>query len=654
MQTTTILADLIPIVLKTGILFLLIMAPFKWEKELGGFINKALKGAGVATIGTAAAFFGGIPYVRNKHMEAATAKQKKIEFDKIKEKGGKDWQERLDAIKPGIADRKIRKNIEQGYQTQKNAGMDIDVESETRKEWARLNQEGNKGELEEKRNEMLASEGFDREVEEEIRSEAARRMDQGRVDRLQKSENPEDKTALEEYEQKAFSEAQSDIAEEIFIKQAMEDAKKRSGYAIPINLGFLDKIAPILTALNIIKKKDGAPLSVQIGPSKATLGYFKMNEFLQRWNPAGIMSAYKERAELSKANSEKAHYRKSKITELVLGPEAALKHQQAIQRDDLGHIYRLDSMRGSAYWTAYEKAVQKFAEKNEVSMEIAGSRFRKELRRMQEEQAAKGEYLHYFEGLDLNSGEMAAIMEGYDRASTLIAQEARSVKSREAIMAEAEKAEVEWHRLDGNGGTRPTSPPSPSGGYQSQVHQQVSQNPNYDAQNIVNNDTTFNFQGMSTDEFSQTVSRRELAMRGIRSKLQDMPPGQAQEIAQAIRDANGGSLPYNVIQQINANEELKKNVIEYQGSRAIEIRTLQEHPSPANLLAKIIVRKTEGNEEAVSRISSAASRPTIESRALTDEEKRVIADAIGQNPSQIDDRMLGHVQQALQQISTSY
>lgn len=164
---------------------------------------------------------------------------------------------------------------------------------------------------------------------------------------------------------------------------------------------------------------------------------------LQKYNPYGISAAFKERGELIDKNIKKAYFRNNLPTELAIGDEGWLKHQQEIQAADFSKLYEtraVEANMGSNYaklaraWRETRDGIESDGEASDDLLAI--------LERLDTEQAASIDYLDYFREC-LGTGDnritvqqLSNIIEGYNRSRFTIASESRGFRNADDIARE--------------------------------------------------------------------------------------------------------------------------------------------------------------------------------------------------------------------------
>ncbi len=174
---------------------------------------------------------------------------------------------------------------------------------------------------------------------------------------------------------------------------------------------------------------------------------------LQKYNPYGISAAFKERGELIDKNIKKAYFRNNLPTELAIGDEGWLKHQQEIQAADFSKLYEtraVEANMGSNYaklaraWRETRDGIESDGEASDDLLAI--------LERLDTEQAASIDYLDYFREC-LGTGDnritvqqLSNIIEGYNRSRFTIASESRGFRNADDIAADRRRLASESGR----------------------------------------------------------------------------------------------------------------------------------------------------------------------------------------------------------------
>jgi hypothetical protein len=179
-----------------------------------------------------------------------------------------------------------------------------------------------------------------------------------------------------------------------------------------------------------------------IGPG----GYMESLEYrflegLQKFNPSGALQAIKRKFELGDKEREKAHWRKSFISQLIAGPIVTQQVQREIAKDDLSGIYTIEDFE-KFLGPTMEKMVKAYIEREKrkgvnISEEEATARIQNEMEFLHRTAAGKLDYDIAFGdliGLPTDKGpftphDLANAIEGYGKQRQLVSQTARSMRS---------------------------------------------------------------------------------------------------------------------------------------------------------------------------------------------------------------------------------
>ncbi|OQA52454.1 MAG: hypothetical protein BWY43_00521 [candidate division WS2 bacterium ADurb.Bin280] len=92
-----VIAELIPMLVRTGILLLIIMAPFKWEKELSGLWSQVVKYGKIAAVTQVATIGAGIAVGSRNIIERRKA-ARNFEFKKLTSQSGEELNKSIDSL----------------------------------------------------------------------------------------------------------------------------------------------------------------------------------------------------------------------------------------------------------------------------------------------------------------------------------------------------------------------------------------------------------------------------------------------------------------------------------------------------------------------------------------------------------------------------
>ncbi|MDH4358395.1 MAG: hypothetical protein OEV37_00390 [Candidatus Berkelbacteria bacterium] len=420
--TSKIIGFIIPLAVKIWILIMAIRAPFMWEKDIGGITAAVGRMAGSAGWKGAGFAMGAGPYAWNKMLATGAGKKAVAAFQKLDPSG--KAAKRVELFKKSYVGRVVDARI----------AHDAQAAGQTVEEYEKANPSARENESRIIETDPAHQARMMREMDRE-KEEAKKRFKKANIDDFQK----------EEMDRLGFD-SRDELA------NYLKNPANRRDYRRRFNARFEERHEAQVNAKTATELGGEAAIATVRGEGGWRGKLHKALFTAQKFNPYGAVAALRERADVYSKNMDKAPWKTSEVTRFLAGQETYFKHQQAIQREDLSHIYTLEALRGSNYGLGFEKLAKGYMkEKGLSSLEAAMQMLHADLQRLYQEQASASEYLNNLGGAAKKGGvipsHFAAVVEGFDRQRSLAASEARGYRSAEERRTLREEAERNNERV---------------------------------------------------------------------------------------------------------------------------------------------------------------------------------------------------------------
>jgi len=414
--TSRIIGFIIPLAVKIWILVMAIRAPFMWEKDIGGItaaVGRMAGSAGWKGVGFA---MGAGPYALNKMLASGAGQKAVATFQKLDPAG--KAAKRLELFKKSYTSRVVDARI----------AHDAQAAGQTVEEYEKANPNARESET--------------RAVEADPAHQARILREMGR--REEEARKAFKKEHIDDFNQEEMDRLGLDTRDDL--ARYLRNPANRRDYRRRFNARFEERHEAQLNAETSTELAKEAAVATVRGEGRAGKVY-KASLALQQFNPYGAVAALRERADVFNKNLDKTPWKTSKVSAFLAGSETFLKHQQAIQKEDLSHIYTLEALRGSTFGLGFKALAQGYMKDRGISsLEAAMQMLHADLQRLYEEQASASDYLNAFGGAakkgNVLPAHFAAVIEGFDRQRSLAASEARGFRTtdeRRRLREEAER-----------------------------------------------------------------------------------------------------------------------------------------------------------------------------------------------------------------------
>ncbi|MCX6809695.1 MAG: hypothetical protein NTZ65_03045 [Candidatus Berkelbacteria bacterium] len=355
----------------------------------------------------------------------------------------------------------------------------------------------------------------------------------------------------------------------------------------------------------------------------------KIYEGVQRFNPGGISSAIKEKWEFLQKDTEKAHYRKSVINEIILGKTYNEKHQEAIQKDDQSNIHSLPELEANEA-IHYKKLLRTVAEARGISEDTANTLIQADLQRLYSSQGSSGEYVSAFEDAlnfkhrnsdeNLAQVDLANVVQGFTRRRVLALQYARSRNPDDVENMRKRAIGESYERMRG----MPSGSPTPQGPQMAQISageqkiinlltridQGVKADSSASAYDIARlHVQSLDVKDITNDDFIKLTAQSHGTLGDITKHLQGKgeDPEQAQSFIKDLIESNGGPVS-QFMGKIGDDDRLQNLVKQYQTSRGGQLALLGKVQG-ADTVEKVssIILKQQPDQETLMKLQQSCA-----------------------------------------------